>query len=127
MDAISRMDFTTKKDYRAQSRHGVPLAEWNDEKERIIKENVILQEEPPVPEESPIYPTLESTHPDEERGQNQLKEDMNYHSRSLQCILTKATKGEPHRFLQTNIRQNKCGFEAWRALHATYDQGLQAQ
>eukprot|EP00971_Amphidinium_carterae_P145944 2892697-Amphidinium_carterae.1 len=40
---------------------------------------------------------------------------------------TIATKGEPQRFLQTNIKQNQSKFEAWRALHATYDHGLQAQ
>eukprot|EP00971_Amphidinium_carterae_P245736 4880156-Amphidinium_carterae.1 len=32
---------------------------------------------------------------------------MHYYSRQIIAVLTKATKGEPHRFLQTNIRQSK--------------------
>eukprot|EP00971_Amphidinium_carterae_P274499 5447148-Amphidinium_carterae.1 len=50
---------------------------------------------------------------------------MKYNSRTLQYTLTKATKEKPHKFVQTNIRQNNSGLEAWRALRATYDQGQQ--
>eukprot|EP00971_Amphidinium_carterae_P238425 4733274-Amphidinium_carterae.3 len=36
-------------------------------------------------------------------------EAMKYHNRPLQYTLTKATKGEPCKFVQTNIRQNTIG------------------
>eukprot|EP00971_Amphidinium_carterae_P117248 2322610-Amphidinium_carterae.1 len=55
------------------------------------------------------------------------KEAFHYYSRPLQHTLSKATKGEPHRFVPQCNRTNSSGFETWRQLHATYDQGEKEQ
>eukprot|EP00971_Amphidinium_carterae_P335770 6471786-Amphidinium_carterae.3 len=59
------------------------------------------------------------------------KEQVPRGCKALQQITTvhidEAMKGEPHRFVQTTVRQNNSWFETWRALHVTYNQGQQAQ
>eukprot|EP00971_Amphidinium_carterae_P262371 5204447-Amphidinium_carterae.1 len=86
----------------------------------------------PMPDNKPIpaYPPIDAVNPwqpDEYDRRTKFIEAMTFYSRSLQCTLTKATKGEPHRFAQTTIRQNGSGFESWRALHTNYDQKTQTQ
>eukprot|EP00971_Amphidinium_carterae_P117329 2324161-Amphidinium_carterae.3 len=55
------------------------------------------------------------------------KEAFYYYSRMLQYTLNKATKGEPHKYAPQCNTMNSSGFETWRQLHATYDQGEKAQ
>eukprot|EP00971_Amphidinium_carterae_P147633 2926253-Amphidinium_carterae.1 len=48
-------------------------------------------------------------------------------SRALQYTLTKVTKGDPYKFVVQCNHNNSSGFETWRRLHITYDQGDKAQ
>eukprot|EP00971_Amphidinium_carterae_P020064 395380-Amphidinium_carterae.1 len=49
------------------------------------------------------------------------------YSKVLQYTLTKVTKGEPLRVVIQCNQNNASGFETWRRLHVTYDQGEKAQ
>eukprot|EP00971_Amphidinium_carterae_P230904 4581956-Amphidinium_carterae.2 len=50
-----------------------------------------------------------------------------YYSRAIQYTLTIVTKGDPYRFVVQCNHNNSSGFETWRRLHVTYDQGEKAQ
>eukprot|EP00971_Amphidinium_carterae_P064851 1285001-Amphidinium_carterae.1 len=63
--------------------------------------------------------------PDEnkkQQSQNTQKRSTNY-SRALQYALTKVTEGDPYRFVAQWNHNDSSGFETWRRLHITYDQG----
>eukprot|EP00971_Amphidinium_carterae_P107594 2130790-Amphidinium_carterae.1 len=60
-------------------------------------------------------------------SKEQFTEAFNHYSRALQYTLTKVTKGEPYRFVVQCNHNNSSGFETWRRLNMTYDQGEKAQ
>eukprot|EP00971_Amphidinium_carterae_P277940 5517249-Amphidinium_carterae.1 len=58
---------------------------------------------------------------------NKFKEAFMHYSRVLQYVLTKTTKREVYRLVVQCNHNNSSGFETWRRLHFTYDQGEKAQ
>eukprot|EP00971_Amphidinium_carterae_P242620 4817293-Amphidinium_carterae.1 len=58
---------------------------------------------------------------------DEFTEAFHHYSKALQYTLTKVTKGEPYRFVVQCNHNNSSGFETWRRLHMTYDQGEKAQ
>eukprot|EP00971_Amphidinium_carterae_P345485 6486472-Amphidinium_carterae.1 len=58
---------------------------------------------------------------------NEYKDAFHHYSRVLQYVLTKVTKGEVYRLVVQCNHNNSSGFETWRRLHFTYDQGEKAQ
>eukprot|EP00971_Amphidinium_carterae_P049491 975006-Amphidinium_carterae.2 len=58
---------------------------------------------------------------------NEYKEAFHHYSRILQYVLTKVTKGEVYRLVVQCNHNNSSGFETWRRLRFTYDQGEKAQ
>eukprot|EP00971_Amphidinium_carterae_P300674 5974238-Amphidinium_carterae.2 len=85
----------------------------------------------PADEAVPPYPELPETFKpfteDQHKKIDEFTEAFHHYSRALQYTLTKVTKGEPYKFVVQCNHNNSSGFETWRSLHVTYDQGEKAQ
>eukprot|EP00971_Amphidinium_carterae_P218601 4338851-Amphidinium_carterae.1 len=79
---------------------------------------------PPTPDLPKDYDAFTA---EERKHVNDFTEAFNHYSRVLLYTLTKITKGEVCRLVVQCNQNNSSGFETWRRLHITYDQGEKAQ
>eukprot|EP00971_Amphidinium_carterae_P078161 1546253-Amphidinium_carterae.1 len=105
----------------------------------ILRRNAILAQRRrddgpdgvPADETVPRVPELPQGYdafiPEERKRITEFTEALHHYSRVLQHILTKITKGELYRLVAQCNQTNSSGFETWRRLHFTYDQGEKTQ
>eukprot|EP00971_Amphidinium_carterae_P241548 4796186-Amphidinium_carterae.1 len=125
-DEIRKKELT--KQLRAHSTRAEPIMRRNQEKAKRRSEG-----EEGVPADEVVPPHLElpdtfKAFTDEQQQKiDEFTEAFHHYSRALQYTLTKVTKGEPYRFVVQCNHNSSSGFETWRRLHTTYDQGEKAQ
>eukprot|EP00971_Amphidinium_carterae_P249369 4949953-Amphidinium_carterae.1 len=99
----------------------------NAERQQRRAAGVDTYQEEVIPPAPTVADDFEPFTPEQRSTISEYTEAFNHYSWALQYTLTKVTKGDPYRCVVQCNHNNSSGFETWRRLHITYDQGEKTQ